>query len=97
MQVLEEVELTDYQIPITYNLENKLLLICIQDFMTANILHLKSEERVATKIKLELGNLLVKHFKYAFTKIDIEVYNTRVKGVIEYTGGLPLKFELETK
>lgn len=84
----------EVQMPISYSLENKLIYIVVTEFLKPLASGVISQE-VSDKFKLELSSALVTNFKFPFTKIDITYEDNILKGLIQYTGGKSLKFELK--
>lgn len=86
-------DMRTYEIPNSYTLENKLLYICVYEFLQDKML-LEFKELDAKQIKNELATLLIKTFKYSFTSIEVQIEGVELTGHIVYTGGNPLDFIL---
>lgn len=84
------IEIKEYEIPTSYTLENKLLTVFLREYAEE---HLFSSIE-AKKLQLDLAERLFKHFKYAFTKIDVTINEEKTTIEVEYTGGKPLTLEI---
>lgn len=97
-EVTYDIELEKVTLPTSFTLENKLIYICILEFLKPYSKKENWQEDFnLTKFKTDLQSLLITNFKYAFTKIEASINeNGTLTGNVQYTGGKVLTFNLET-
>lgn len=95
--VTEDEEGKVLHFPANYSLENILISVLVKRFIQEKLLSVKSDNVEVSKLKSELSSLLITHFKYSFTKVEVSIEGSIIRGHIEYIGGKPIRFELETK
>lgn len=89
-------ELEEVTIPTSYSLENKLIYVCILEYLKPFATNVWQEDFDLTKFKAGLQNTLITNFKYAFTKIEASLKEDgTLEGHVQYTGGKVLTFNLQ--